>query len=72
MPRRPRHKAFENFKSWKFLIENQTGKMLKRFKIDNGIKFLLQLFNSLCKQNDKERHQMVVDTQQNGFAERFC
>ena len=41
--------AFKNFKQWKILIENQTGKKIKRLRIDNGLEFCGFEFNEFCK-----------------------
>ncbi|GJT38380.1 retrovirus-related pol polyprotein from transposon TNT 1-94 [Tanacetum coccineum] len=34
-----KHKAFEKFKKWKQLVENQTGRTVKKLRIDNGLEF---------------------------------
>ena len=64
--------AFDNFKSWKTLVENQTGRKIKRLHIDNGLEFYSEPFNDFCKENGIARHRTVAGTpQQNGLAERF-
>jgi len=61
--------AFENFKSWKHLVQNQIGKTMKRFKTDNGLEVCSKLFNNFCKDNNIVRHRTIVGTpQQNGLA----
>nr|GEZ50326.1 retrovirus-related Pol polyprotein from transposon TNT 1-94 [Tanacetum cinerariifolium] len=34
-----KHEAFEKFKEWKQLIENQTGRTVKKLRTDNGLEF---------------------------------
>nr|GEW52576.1 copia LTR rider [Tanacetum cinerariifolium] len=37
--RRFKHEAFSKFKEWKQLVENQTGKTIKKLRTDNGLEF---------------------------------
>ncbi|KAJ4703438.1 Retrovirus-related Pol polyprotein from transposon TNT 1-94 [Melia azedarach] len=40
--------AFKNFRQWKALVENQTGKKIKRLRTDNGLDFAsLSLMSSV-------------------------
>ncbi|CAM8964429.1 unnamed protein product [Rhodiola kirilowii] len=67
-----RHKseAFNKFKQWKTLVENQIGKKIKRLRTDNGLEFCSSEFNEFCKNEGIARHHIVRDTsQQNGMAE---
>ncbi|KAH9678644.1 Integrase catalytic domain-containing protein [Citrus sinensis] len=41
-------KVFEKFKEWKQLVENQTGKRLKKLRTDNGLEFCNQPFDIFC------------------------
>ncbi|GKA51926.1 retrovirus-related pol polyprotein from transposon TNT 1-94 [Tanacetum coccineum] len=41
--------AFEKFKHWKILIENQTGRRIKRLRTDNGLEFCSREFNDFCR-----------------------
>jgi len=50
-------KAFENFKSWKPFVVNQTSKIVEQFRIDNGLEFFLEFSNTFYKDNDIARHQ---------------
>ncbi|GKA22944.1 retrotransposon protein, putative, ty1-copia subclass, partial [Tanacetum coccineum] len=50
-----RHKN-ETFKEWKQLVENQTGRKLKKLRKDNGLEFCNQEFNNLCKESGIARH----------------
>ena len=64
--------AFHKFKQWKTLVENQTGKKIKRLRTDNGLEFCSKEFNEFCKDNGIARHHTVRNTpQQNGVAERM-
>ncbi|GKD40377.1 retrovirus-related pol polyprotein from transposon TNT 1-94 [Tanacetum coccineum] len=64
--------AFEKFKHWKILIENQTGRKIKRLRTDNGLEFCLREFNDFCRDGGIARHYTVHYTpQQNGAAERM-
>ncbi|KAJ4721450.1 Retrovirus-related Pol polyprotein from transposon TNT 1-94 [Melia azedarach] len=64
--------AFKNFRQWKALVENQTGKKIKRLRTDNGLEFCWFEFDEFCKNEGIARHHTVRDTpQQNGVAERI-
>ena len=64
--------VFETFKKWKILIENQTGKKIKRLRTDNGLEYLSGEFNRFCADAGIARHKTVRGTpQQNGVAERM-
>ncbi|KAG8473472.1 hypothetical protein CXB51_035785 [Gossypium anomalum] len=64
--------VFSTFKSWKIIIEKQTGKQIKCLRTDNGFKFCSDEFNRLCKSEGIVRHLTVRHTpQQNGVAERM-
>ncbi|GKC38582.1 retrotransposon protein, putative, ty1-copia subclass, partial [Tanacetum coccineum] len=69
---RHNNEAFNKFKEWKQLVENQTGRKLKKLRTNNGLEFCNQEFNNLCKETGIARHLKVVGTpQQNGLAERM-
>ncbi|GJY89022.1 retrotransposon protein, putative, ty1-copia subclass, partial [Tanacetum coccineum] len=69
---RDKNEAFNKFKEWKQLVENQTGKKLKKLQTNNGLEFCNQEFNNLCKESGIARHLTVAGTpQQNGLAERM-
>ncbi|GJV31084.1 retrovirus-related pol polyprotein from transposon TNT 1-94 [Tanacetum coccineum] len=69
---RHKNEAFNKFKEWKQLVENQTGRKLKKLRTDNGLEFCNQEFNNLCKESGRGRHLTVAGTpQQNGLAERM-
>ncbi|KAJ4718340.1 Retrovirus-related Pol polyprotein from transposon TNT 1-94 [Melia azedarach] len=64
--------AFKNFRQWKALLENQTGKKIKRLRTDNGLEFCWSEFDEFCKNEGIARHHTVRDTpQHNGVAERM-
>ncbi|GJR59823.1 retrotransposon protein, putative, ty1-copia subclass [Tanacetum coccineum] len=69
---RHKNEAFSKFKEWKQLVENQTGRKLKKLRTDNGLEFCNQEFNNLYKESEIARHLTVAGTpQQNGLAERM-
>ncbi|TXG49068.1 hypothetical protein EZV62_024943 [Acer yangbiense] len=64
--------AFESFKTWKLLVENQTSKRVKVLRTNNGLEFCKEEFNKFCRDQGIERHMTVRYTpQQNGVAERM-
>ncbi|GJZ49158.1 retrotransposon protein, putative, ty1-copia subclass [Tanacetum coccineum] len=67
-----KHEAFGKFKEWKQLVENQTGRTVKKLRTDNGLEFCNREFEQLCIESGIARHLTVVGTpQQNGVAERM-
>ncbi|KAK1363414.1 hypothetical protein POM88_038975 [Heracleum sosnowskyi] len=46
-----KHKSevFKIFRQWKTLLENQTGKKIKRLRTDNGLEFCSSEFDEFCK-----------------------
>jgi transposase InsO family protein len=64
--------VFVTFKQWKTLIENQTGKKIKRLRTDNGMEFCVGEFNKFYKDEGIARHRTVSHTpQQNGVVEQM-
>ena len=64
--------AFKNFKQWKILIENQTGKKIKRLRTDNGMEFCGSKFNKFRNVEEIVCHHTVRDIPlQNGVTERI-
>ncbi|KAH9655442.1 hypothetical protein KPL70_022326 [Citrus sinensis] len=64
--------VFEKFFEWKNLVENQCDKKVKKLKIDNGLEFCKQRFDSFCAKEGIARHKIVrLTPQQNGLAERM-
>nr|GEW37904.1 zinc finger, CCHC-type [Tanacetum cinerariifolium] len=54
------------------LVENQTGRTVKKMRTDNGLEFCNREFKQLCIESEIARHMSVVKTlQQNGLAERM-
>ncbi|KAD3338048.1 hypothetical protein E3N88_33569 [Mikania micrantha] len=54
------------------LVENQTGRKIKKIRSDNGLEFCSGLFNQFCRENGISRHLTVPGTpQQNGLVERM-
>ncbi|GJU68078.1 retrovirus-related pol polyprotein from transposon TNT 1-94 [Tanacetum coccineum] len=70
--RRFKHEAFRKFKEWKQLVENQTGRTVKKLRMDNGLEFCNREFEQLCIESGIAKHLTVVGTpHQNGLAERM-
>nr|GEY82935.1 retrovirus-related Pol polyprotein from transposon TNT 1-94 [Tanacetum cinerariifolium] len=67
-----KHEAFEKFKEWTQLAENQTGRTVKKLRTDNGLEFCNREFKQLCIESGIARHFTVAEmSQQNGLAERM-
>ncbi|GKC73020.1 retrotransposon protein, putative, ty1-copia subclass, partial [Tanacetum coccineum] len=67
-----KHKVFGKFKEWKQLVENQTGRTVKKLRTDNGLEFCNREFEQLCIESGIARHLTVAGTpQQNRVAERM-
>ncbi|GJW51896.1 retrotransposon protein, putative, ty1-copia subclass [Tanacetum coccineum] len=67
-----KHEAFGKFKECKQLLENQTGRTVKKLRMDNGLEFYNREFEQLCIESGIARHLTVSGTpQQNGVAERM-
>nr|GEY93839.1 retrotransposon protein, putative, Ty1-copia subclass [Tanacetum cinerariifolium] len=59
------------FKEWKQLVENQTGRTVKKLRTDNGLEFCNRDFEQLCIESGIARHLTVAGMpQQNGLAEQ--
>ncbi|KAH9781363.1 Integrase catalytic domain-containing protein [Citrus sinensis] len=64
--------AFEKFKDWLTLIENQTERRVKRLRTDNGLEYCCNDFEQFCIKKGIARHKTVRHTpQQNGLAEKM-
>ena len=60
------------FKKFKALVENQTGRKIKKLRTDNGLEFVESEFEEFCAINGIARHKTLVGKpQQNGVAERI-
>jgi transposase InsO family protein len=63
--------AFEKFKIFKALTENQTGKRLKVVRSDRGGEFMSSDFKEFCDKHGIKREYTIPGTpQQNGVVER--
>ncbi|KAJ0737299.1 putative RNA-directed DNA polymerase [Helianthus annuus] len=63
--------AFEYFKKFKALVENETGHYVKCLRSDRGGEFTSQEFNIFCEKEGIQRQLTAAYTpQQNGVAER--
>ena len=64
--------ALHSFKQWKTLIENQTGKKIKRLRKENGLEFCSEEFERYRRDAGIARHRTTAGTpQQNRLAKRF-
>nr|GEW84992.1 dehydration-responsive element-binding factor 1 [Tanacetum cinerariifolium] len=67
-----KHEAFEKFKEWKQLVENQTGKVVKKLRTGKGLEFCNLEFEQLCIESGIARHLTFVGMpQQNRVAEHM-
>ncbi|GJT91124.1 retrovirus-related pol polyprotein from transposon TNT 1-94 [Tanacetum coccineum] len=57
-----KHEALGKFKEWKQLVENQTGRTVKKLGMDNGIEFCNREFEQLYVESGIARHLTVVGT----------
>ncbi|GKE93708.1 retrovirus-related pol polyprotein from transposon TNT 1-94 [Tanacetum coccineum] len=57
-----KHKAFGKFKDWKQLVENQTGRTVKKLRTYNCLEFCNMEFEQLCTESRIARHLTVVGT----------
>jgi transposase InsO family protein len=63
--------ALTVFKQWKALVENHTGRKIRKLRTDNRLEFCNDEFDSLCADHGIARHKTISGTpQQNGVAER--
>ena len=44
-----KNEAYETFRNWKSLVENQTGKKIKKLRTDNGLEYCSEVFNEMSK-----------------------
>ncbi|KAG8502566.1 hypothetical protein CXB51_001088 [Gossypium anomalum] len=69
---RTKDKVLGVFLKWKTMIENQTGKKIKRLRTDNGGEYKSDPFFDVCQEYGIVRHFTVRDTpQQNRVAEHM-
>ena len=69
---REKSEAFEKFKVFKALTENQTGKILKAIRSDRGGELCSKDFKELCDEQGIKREYTIPGTpQQNGVVERW-
>jgi transposase InsO family protein len=63
--------AFENFKIYKEMIENEMDSRIKCLRFDNGGEFTSKKFMDYCSSHGIKRQFFVARTpQQNGVVER--
>ncbi|CAL2271298.1 unnamed protein product [Prunus armeniaca] len=72
-PSKEKSKAFDAFKSFKTLAENETDKKIKTLKTDRGGEFCSKEFDFLCREKGIKRHLTTAYMpQQNGVPKKFC
>lgn len=63
--------AFNKFKKFKCLVEQESGEHIQVFRTDRGGEFVSHEFNSFCEETGIKRHLTAPYTpQQNGVVER--
>lgn len=68
---REKSEAFGKFKLWQNLVENETGKKVKKLRTDRGGEFTSDEFNKYCNDHGIKRQLTTAHTpQQNGVVER--
>src|SRR5688572_13417400 len=67
-----KNEKFSYFKKFKALVENQTGRKIKKLRTDNGLEFVDSEFTEFCEEHGIARHRTLVGKpQQNGVVERI-
>ena len=65
------NKVLPKFKTFRALVENQTGKRIKTLRSDNGGEYTSKIFKGLCNSvGIKREYTVPYNPQQNGGAER--
>ena len=68
---REKSDAFEKFKNFKVMVEQETKQSIKTFRTDRGGEFTSSEFNVFCEESGIHRHLTALYTpQQNGVVER--
>lgn len=71
IPIKEKNEAFEKFKSFQRIVEQQTGHKIKTFRTDRGREFTSQEFQDYCNNAGINKHQIApYSQQQNGVVER--
>jgi len=69
---RQKNETFSMFKKFKALVKNQTGRNIKKLRVDNGLEFVELEFDEFCAVNGIARYKTLVEKlQQNGVTERI-
>ena len=71
-PLKTKDEVFERFLEWKALVENVSGKKLKRLRTDNGGEYTSKRFEGYLKSCGIQHEKTIPKTpEQNGVAERL-
>jgi len=54
-----KNETFSLFKKFKALVENPSGRKIKKLRIDNGLEFCETEFNEFCELNYIDRHKTL-------------
>lgn len=54
--------AFQKVDEWRIMVENQTGKKIKKLRSDNGLEFCNFRFDTMCRENGILRHKTIANT----------
>nr|GEW25004.1 ribonuclease H-like domain-containing protein [Tanacetum cinerariifolium] len=65
-------RAFGKFKEWKQLVENQTGRTVKKLRTNNGLEFCNWEFKQQCVESGIARHLTVSGLPKTFWAEATC
>jgi len=69
---RQKNETFSMFKKFKALVENQTGRKIKKLRTNNGLEFVELEFDEFCAVNGiAKRKTLVGKPRQNGVIERI-
>ena len=64
-------KGFENFKSFKAMVENSFNKKIKSIRFDGGGEYVERDFQNFCElEGIRMEHSVPYTPQQNGVAKR--
>jgi hypothetical protein len=66
---RKKYDVFDTFKKWKYLVENEKGKRLKRLSSNNGGDYCRKEFDDYFSYHGIHREKTVLGTrQENGVS----
>lgn len=67
-----KYETASKFKEWCNLVETEKDMKIKCIRTDNGLEFIAEEFDLICRQRGIRRHKTVpCNPQQNGVVERI-